>query len=273
MLSAGGHGLETLLVADPPAVLPRELAERFDAWLESGVKRAAPLSFSDLRRGVQALSQRYVERRPPEDALGSPAKRAAFATYFAGLHFLTAYGVVRALPAALAADVARIVDLGSGTGAAAAGVASALAAPAGVLALDRSGFALAEARTTLRAFALRGETRRAQLPSGLPKLRRGDLALAGWFLNELADEARARLVAALCDGLAAGARLLVLEPLAGRSVPWWDDVAAALRPLGVASGSVRWRVERPAWIAQMDKAARLDHGELGARVLVGALPV
>jgi SAM-dependent methyltransferase len=266
MASAGGHGLETLLAAAPPAALPRELAERFDAWLAGAVERAAPLSFTDLRRGVQALSQRYVERRPLEDALGSPAKRAAFASYFAALHFLTAYGVVRALPAAFGAGVRRIVDLGAGSGAAAAGVTCALAEPPEVLALDRSAFALAEARLTLRAFGLRGEALRTQLPSRLPKLRRGDLALAGWFLNECDDAARARVLRALGDGVAGGARLLVLEPLAGRAVPWWDEAVAALRPLGVASGSVRWRIQRPAWIALMDKAARLDHAELGARV-------
>jgi hypothetical protein len=271
MRSAGGHGLETVLAAEPPVALPAALAARFDAWLAGAVARSAPLSFSELRRGVQALSQRYVERRAPEDALGSPAKRAAFATYYAGLHFLTAHGVARALPAETFAGVTRILDLGAGSGAAGAGVACALETPLALLALERSGFAVAEARHTFRAFSLRGEARRAALPRQLAPLRRGDLALAGWFLNELPADAREEMQGSLVAGIAAGAKLLVLEPLAGRIVPWWDALAAALRPLGIASGSVRWHCERPEWIASMDKAAHFDHRELGARVLAGPL--
>ncbi len=264
--------MEAVLAAEPPAEFGPELSARVDAWLASAVERAAPLTFSEIRRGVQALSQRYVERREPGDALGSPAKRAAFASYFAALHLATAYGAVNALPQAAFASVQRIVDLGAGSGAVGAGVALALApaAPA-ILALDRSGFALAEARRTHAAFGLPGETQRAQLPVGSPKLLRGDLAVAGWFLNECNEDARERLVSGLERGLEAGARVLVLEPLSSRAVPWWDDFAARLAVRGVASGSVRWTMRRPRWIADMDKAARLDHRELGARIAFGPL--
>ncbi len=263
--------MEAALADEPPAALPAELAAQVDAWLAAAVARAAPLAFSDIRRGVQALSQRYVERREPGDALGSPAKRAAFATYFAALHFATAYGVVRALPEAALAGVARIVDLGAGSGAVGAGVALGIAtATPPILALDRSGFALAEARRTYAAFGLRGETQRALLPSGIPRLASGDLAVAGWFLNECDDVARERVLSAFERGLQAGARVLVLEPLSGRAVPWWDELAARFSALGLACGSVRWQMERPGWIADMDKAARLDHRELGCRVLFGS---
>jgi SAM-dependent methyltransferase len=261
--------MEAVLAAEPPAAFEPALAERVDAWLAATIERCAPLTFREIRRGVQALSQRYVgDRREPGDALGSPAKRAAFATYFAALHFATAYGVVRALPIAARTGIARIVDLGAGSGAAGAGVALALAPeqPA-LLAFDRSGFALAEARRTYAAFGLRGETRRALLPMGLPKLAQGDLVLAGWFLNECDDPARERVLQALERGLTAGARVLALEPLSGRVVPWWDAVAVRFRARGLAAGSIRWQMQRPAWIAAMDKAARLDHRELGARVL------
>jgi hypothetical protein len=270
MVRAGGHGMETALAGEPPGALPVELAARVDRWLASAVLRAAPLTFSEIRRGVQALSQRYVERREPGDALGSPGKRAAFATYFAALHLATAYGAASALPAAGLAGVARIVDLGAGSGAAGAGVALALAPEAPpILALDRSGFALAEARRTFAAFELPGETLRTQLPAGIPKLARGDLAIAGWFLNECDDAARERALAALERGISSGARVLVLEPLSGRSVPWWDEFALRFSALGLATGSLRWEMERPQWIADMDKAARLDHRELGARIAFG----
>ena len=102
--------------------LPPELAERFDAWLEGALARQAPLGFRDLRKGAQSLSGRYVERRDDAgglaDALGSPARRAAFATYYAGLHLLTAWLCAR--EQALAPRET-IIDLGAGTGAAGAG--------------------------------------------------------------------------------------------------------------------------------------------------------
>ena len=266
---AGEHGMEDALAVEPPAAFEPALAGRVDAWLSDGIARAAPLTFSEIRRGVQALSRRYVEREPG-DALGSSAKRAAFATYFAALHLATAYGVVRALPPAALAGVRRIVDLGAGSGAVGAGVALALGSPLpALLALDRSGFALAEARRTYAAFGLRGETQRAQLPAGSSKLTRSDLVVAGWFLNECDDAVRERMLAVLERGLDSGARVLVLEPLSGRVVPWWDEAAARFAARGLATGAVRWQMLRPAWVAQMDKAARLDHRELGARVLLG----
>jgi len=263
--------MEAVLAADPPAEFPAEIAASVDAWIASAVERAAPLTFSEIRKGVQALSRRYTLRRDPGDALASPAKRAAFAAYFAPLHLATAYGVVRALPERGFTDTARIVDLGAGSGAAGAGAALAAPSHPPILALERSGFALAEARRTYAAFGLRGETQRAQLPLGIPKLARGDVALLGWLLNECDDDARERVFGALERGLAAGARVLVLEPLAGRVVPWWDEVAARFAALGCASGSVRWTMQRPEFVARMDKAAQLDHRELGARVLFGPL--
>jgi SAM-dependent methyltransferase len=270
MVRAGGHGMEAVLAAEPPAALEPALAACVDAWLAAAVERSAPLTFSEIRRGVQALSQRYVERREPGDALGSAGKRAAFATYFAALHLATAFGAVRALPPAALSGVSRIVDLGAGSGAVGAAIALALApASANLLALDRSGFALAEARRTYAAFGLCGDAQRVQLPAGIPRLARGDLAVAGWFLNECNDAARERVLAALERGLDAGARVLVLEPLSGRAVPWWDDAAARFAARGVAAGSLRWLMERPAWVAHMDKAARLDHRELGARIMFG----
>ncbi len=266
---AGGHGLEDVLAADPPGALPEALAARFDAWLEAALRRHAPLSFSDVRKGVQSLSRRYVELRDATDTFASPAKRAAFATYYAGLHLLTAHGVTRALPASLGAGVERLVDLGAGSAAVAAGVALGLPSAPRLLALDRSSFALGEARALLRAFGLAGETRRTPLPRGLPRLGSGDLAVAGWFLNECEAAEREALLGALEAGLRAGARVLLLEPLSGRVAPWWDAAARRLAAHGVAAGSVRWRFALPDWLARMDRAAGLDHAELGARVAAG----
>ncbi|HEU4431729.1 MAG TPA: hypothetical protein VFT98_23425, partial [Myxococcota bacterium] len=114
-------------------------------------------------------------------------------------------------------------------------------------------------------------TQRALLPARIPRLEASDLAVAGWFVSECDDAGRERVLAALERGVDVGARVVVLEPLAGRIVPWWDDAAARFAARQVASGSVRWRMQRPEWIARMDKAAGLDHRELGARIAVGPL--
>jgi hypothetical protein len=256
-----------------PAALPlsAEVEARFQAWLAAAAEREG-LTFSEIRKGVRALSARYVEARAAggvgAGALGGRGLRAAFASFYAPLHFLTASAAAAALPAAFHAGVARIIDLGAGTGA--VGAALALASGgAELLALDRSGWALAETRHTFAAFGVRGRTRRAELPAGVPKLGAGDLVAAGWLLNECGPALREHLAGVFGRALAAGARVLVLEPLAGRISPWWDDFAAGLTPAGVESTLLRWTIERPDWIARLDAAAGLDHREIGARVLWG----
>jgi SAM-dependent methyltransferase len=255
--------------AAPP--LPPEIEARFQAWIAAAAARE-PLRFPEIRKGVQALSVRYVEGRRAggvgAGALGGAGLRAAFASFYAPLHFLTAFAAISELPAALRAGVTRVVDLGAGTGA--AGAALALGAgTAEVLALDRSAWALGEARHTFAAFAVRGRTRRTELPAGVPRLSASDLVAAGWLLNEGDVAFRARIAGLLARALEAGARVLVLEPLARSVSPWWDDFAAALAPAGAASALLKWAIERPDWIARLDAAAGLDHREIGARVLWG----
>ena len=258
--------------AAPP--LPATIEARFGAWIAAAADRES-LRFPEIRKGVQALSARYVEGRKAggvgAGALGGAGLRAAFASFYAPLHFLTAFAAANALPASFRAGLARVVDLGAGTGA--VGAALALAAGgAEVLALDRSAWALGEARHTFAAFAVRGRTRRSELPAGVPRLSASDLVAAGWLLNEGGASFRARLGGVLARALEAGARVLVLEPVARGVSPWWDDFAAALAPAGTASALMKWEIERPEWIARLDEAAGLDHREIGARVLWGPAP-
>src|SRR6476660_9801081 len=97
--------------------------DEFAHWLEALERRhLASLNFSEVRRAVQALSSLYVERRERIDtgaAFAGAGKRAAFAMYFAPLHFLLVREIVRALPAKIPEGVS-ILDLGCGTGVAAA---------------------------------------------------------------------------------------------------------------------------------------------------------
>src|SRR5262245_30923334 len=72
-------------------------------WLEALERRhLAKLSFSEVRKAVQALSYLYVERRDrvdPRAAFTGSGKRAAFAMYYAPLHFMVVREIVRALDA------------------------------------------------------------------------------------------------------------------------------------------------------------------------------
>ena len=257
----------------PPAApgLSGELQQRFEAWIAAAAA-AEPLRFPELRKGVQALSARYVERRGESraaaGAFSGAGLRAAFASFYAPLHFLAAYHTTRELPASFRAGVRRIVDVGAGTGAVGAAVSLATS-HAPVLALDRSAWALAEARQSFRLLGTPGRTRRALLPAGLPRLGKGDLVTAGYVLNELPPAAREQLTAALSRALGAGARLLVLEPLARGISPWWDDCVRRLAAAGAEPALFKWRIERPAWIERLDDASGLDHREIGARVLWG----
>ncbi len=255
------------MTAPPRALELEALTPRVDAWLQRAVARQAPLEFRDLRKGVQALSTRYVERRGDArvlaKALDGPARRAAFATYYAALHLVEAFLAGRR--AAGWGGIERILDLGAGTGAAGFGVALALRSIPRVDAFDRSGWALAEARQAGRDLGVPIRTRRQDLARGLPRMGKGDAVVSGWFLNELAPDVRDEAVEAIARGIESGARLLVLEPLAGAAAPWWEEVAARL---GFApDGQIRERVALPAWVREMDRAAGLDHSELRVRVM------
>ena len=240
--------------------------ERIEAWIADTVRRQAPLEFRDLRKGVQALSQRYVERRRDpgaiDDALRGKARRGAFAAYYAPLHLLTA--LAAASVARVPAETKRIVDLGAGSAAAGAGIALALPSPPVILALDRSRWALGEARHTGRVLGLRIQTRTTDLTRRLPTLGDGDTVVAGWFLNELSDAARDDALDALARAQRQGAHLVILEPLARDIAPWWE---AAARALGLAAHEVRDRSPLPPWLRDMDRASGLDHGERRARCL------
>lgn len=256
------------------------LRAAFDAWLSDTVSRhSRELAFREIRRGVQALSTLYVQRREGVDlaarAIEGRGKRAAAATCFAPLHFLTVHHLLGAIGPARLGEVRRVLDLGCGTGAAGAGAATTLVAAGGapprVVAVDRSGFALAEARATYAAFGLTARTVRGALPAALPAAGAGDLLVLGWAVNELDARARAGLLTGARRAIASGARLLLLEPLAGAASPWWRETAQALAPLGVEEPRHKVRVALPEWLARLDAATGLDHRVLGARALVGPL--
>ena len=220
-----------------------------------------------MTRALRALSSCYVERREKlahGGALDSAGKRAAFALFYAPLHFLVVREITRALAPVTKSD--RVVDLGCGTGS--AGVALAMESGASrIEGVDRSAWAVAEANWTYRTFAVRGRATTGDLVRKAPRSRAGDVILLAYTVNELPDEARAALLAKVVAAQSEGASLLVVEPIARRVNRWraeWRDVFAGA---GVREDEWRFRISLPPRQRTLAKAAGLDPQELTARSL------
>jgi SAM-dependent methyltransferase len=227
------------------------------------------LTFAEVRRGLQALSSLYVERRSrmrAGAALEGAGKRAAFALYYGALHFLVVREIVRSLGPALCAP-RRILDLGCGTGTAGAAWALGCSPPASLEGVDASGWAVAEARWTLRALGLSGRVVRAEASTAaLPRPPAG--VLVAFSANELDDAGRARLLARLLEAArAGGTSVLVVEPLSRRTSPWWPEWARTVRSAGGRVDEWRFPAALPERLALLAHGAGLDLRELSARSL------
>jgi hypothetical protein len=243
--------------------------ETFAAWFAALERRhLADLTFAEVRRGVQAVSSLYVERRGqarPGAVFEGAGKRAAFALYYGPLHFLLVLEIVRRLGAS-ESPPGRIVDLGCGTGVAGAAWAVAADGRPRVSGHDRNPWAVAEARWTYRALGLggrasRGDLRDARLPGS------GDAVVAAFTVNELDDLARSDLQKRLLGATDRGARVLVVEPIARRPVPWWHSWSDEFVSRGGRDDTWRFDVELPETLRLMDRAAGLDHHTLTGRSL------
>ena len=237
----------------------------FHAWLAAlDARHLADLRVSEVTRALRALSSAYVGRSETgvRGALDTRGKRAAFALFYAPLHYLTTSKIVRALDADRMAPRS-IVDIGCGTGA--AGAAWAVAAEgAPVEGVDRHPWAVAEATWTYRQLGLAGRARHGDAARfTLPPAGTG--VVAAYVLNELQEDARNRLVDRLVQSAARGARALIIEPIATRVAPWWRDVGSRIVSAGGRADEWRFKIDLPAQLALLDKAAGLDHRELTAR--------
>jgi protein-L-isoaspartate O-methyltransferase len=240
----------------------------FTSWLNRlEARHLADLRVPEVTRALRALSSAYVERRHKVSAgatLESAGKRAAFALFYAPLHFLATTHVVQALDAAASPPTA-IVDLGCGTGAAGAAWALLAGRPS-VLGIDRHPWAVAEARWTYQQLGIAGHAKQGDL-ARLPALKPGTAVVAAYALNELADPARAHVETALLAASAAGVRVLVLEPIARGVTPWWDAMAARVAAAGGRADEWKIPVELPPLLRLFDRAAGLNHRELKLRSL------
>jgi hypothetical protein len=239
------------------------------SWLEALADRhLTDLTRTEVARALRALSSCYVERRSKLSgghALATRGKRAAFALFYGPLHFIVARAILRAMP--LTSDgIAHVVDLGCGTGA--AGAAWALdAGGARITGHDRHPWAVAEANWTYRQLHLHGRALNRDVARMVFKADRGTGILASYVANELSDADRATLLDALLAAHARGARVLVIEPIARRISPWWNDWQAAVERANGRAHDWRFADDLPPLQASLARAAGLDPRTLTARSL------
>ena len=112
----------------------------FEHWIaELEQRHLADLRVPEVTRALRALSSAYVERRHTVargGPLDSAGKRAAFALFYAPLHFLAARHVVESL-CAHEPPPSAILDIGCGTGAAGAAWALSAGSTSSVMGIDR----------------------------------------------------------------------------------------------------------------------------------------
>jgi len=240
----------------------------FDDWVAALEKRhLADLRLPELTRALRALSSAYVERRHTVGRggpLDSAGKRAAFALFYAPLHFLTVTYVIHALDEAMTPAPSAVLDIGCGTGAAGAAWAVACGSTPSLTGIDRHPWAVDEARWTYRMLDLKGTARQGDVVR-LPRLNRGSAAIAAYVLNELPSDRRGRVLEQLFAAGAHGVRVLILEPIARAVAPWWDDAASQTARAGGRADQWRFRASLPPLLQTLDKAAGLDHRELTVR--------
>jgi hypothetical protein len=244
-------------------------AASFESWLAALEKRhLADLTFPEVRRALQALSSLYVERRhrlQPGAALDTAGKRAAFALFYGPLHFLLVREVVRRKTGG-SPPPSRIVDLGCGTGAAGAAWALAVGGRPRLTGIDRSRWAVSEARWTYRTLDLRGEARRGELPQARFPERDAGL-VAAFTLNELDRDSREAMLDRLLLASRRGATVSVVEPVARTTTPWWGKWKDAFSRRGGTADTWRFPSDLPETLRRLDRAAGLDHRELTGRSL------
>jgi hypothetical protein len=119
--------------------------------------------------------------------------------------------------------------------------------------------------------ALTGKATRGDMVTHLESLHssRRDVTklglVCGWSLNELIPDKRQRAIDLLFEVAARGATAVVIEPIARRLVPWWDDFAHRAQSAGAVSQEWRFELAFPPALAELDEAAGFDREALTAR--------
>jgi len=248
-----------------------------ETWLAALDERhLASLTPPEVTRALRALSSCYVERRAKLASggpLDSAGKRAAFALFYAPLHFLITQHITQGLEAAR--GVERVLDLGCGTGSAGAAFAMGAARPEGrayesvprVEGVDRNAWAVAEANWTYRTLGIPGRAATGTIQKTPLRAGAGSAVLAAYAVNELPDPDRDALLPRRLDAHGRGSRILIIEPIARRFNRWWDDWKDAFAAAGGRENEWRVRLVLPQRQRSLARAAGLDPQELTARSL------
>ncbi len=243
----------------------------FQEWLDAlHARHVAPYRPKEFTHALQALSVRYVERRKElasRSPLDSAGKRAAFAAFYAPLHFLT----VREILNEVAGDAvpARIADLGCGTGV--CGAAWALRSQPGtrsetvVAGVDDNQWAVDEARWNLKTLGIDGRVTRGDLIAVVNGSLAVDGIVLGWAVNELNAESRNLLLQKLVAFATSRGPVLIVEPLSRAVSPWWREWVAAFAPAGGRADEWKFQVEQPAMLKELSHRAGFRRDVLGAR--------
>jgi hypothetical protein len=239
-----------------------------DTWLDAIEDRyLADLTLPEVSRALRALSSCYVERRAKLSeggALDGAGKRAAFALFYGPLHFFVVREIVRAIEGSR--GVARLLDLGCGTGS--AGAAWALeSGKCTIDGIDRHPWAVGEANWTYRTLGLIGHAARGNIDRAPIRARKGQGILAAYAANELSGPSRDALLPRLLEAHAAGARILIIEPIARRLAAWWEGWETSVVAAGGRADEWRFAIELPDRQHQLARAAGLQPRELTARSL------
>lgn len=244
-------------------------ATAFDTWFTALSERSnQDLTFREIRKALQALSQVYVQRRDKLSrgaALDTRGKRTAFALFYAPIHYLFTRALLHKLDHGQS-TVNTIVDLGCGTGVAGAAWAMHTGGGATVQGYDLNRWAVSEARWTYQKLGIRGtakesDARKVALPG------RGGALIASYTVNELSDQARAQLLRSICSGIDAGMSLLIIEPIAKSPVPWWGEWSVAIEEKGGQADTWNLSIELPDELRQLDRAAKMHHDRIKGRTL------
>jgi SAM-dependent methyltransferase len=239
-----------------------------DSWLAALDKRhLAHLTPSEVARALRALSSCYVERRAKLErggALDSAGKRAAFALFYAPLHFLVTREIVRALPR-VNEGLNHVVDLGCGTGS--AGAAWAIEAGARITGFDRNPWAIAEANWTYSQMRISGRAAKQDIARAPIHGERGVGILAAYAVNELPEDVRTELLPRLLGAHGEGARIVVIEPIARRLSRWWGQWRDTFVAAGGRADEWRFAADLPPRQRALARAAGLDPRELTAKSL------
>lgn len=240
-------------------------SEVIQKWLDAlHARHVATYRPKEFTHALQALSVRYVERRKELGArspLDSAGKRAAFAAFYAPLHFLTVQEILNEV--AGDARPARISDLGCGTGV--CGAAWALRQDAVVTGVDDNQWAVDEARWNLTTLGIGGRVTRGDLVPAIVNTGAADAIVLGWAINELPADARDAILPKLVAFASARGPVLIVEPLSRAVSPWWRDWVAAFAPAGGRADEWKFQIEQPAMLKELSHRAGFRRDVLGAR--------